>query len=233
MKKILPGLYYFTGLRVGRVYMIEDPDGLTIVDAGLPLATKSILKQLDKAGRRPSDVKRLLVTHAHPDHVGGLPKLKQITGAQVIASATERPILEGKVPIEQPPPEKVRGIARLVVGKPTTLEGTHLDREVRDGEVIAEVMGGLQVIATPGHTRGHIAFWQPQKRILICGDVMMNLLGLRLPLAPVTVDMDEARRSIKRVADLQPSLVCFGHGNPLRKGDMSRLHAFVRRVSLE
>lgn len=231
MKKIIPNLYTFTGLIAGRVYMIQDPDGLTIIDTGIASAADKIIKQLEKAGHSPTDVKRILITHAHPDHVGGLPKLKEITGAQVITSTIERPILEGKVPIPLPPREQLSGIARLINPPPQTLKGPPVDREVNDGDTIPEVMGGLQVVAAPGHTLGQIAFWQPQKRVLICGDAMANLLKLRLPFAAFTVDMDQARHSIQRLDTLQPRILCFGHGNPLRKNTAQTLANFARHIA--
>ncbi len=99
MKKIIPGVSTFTGLIVGRVYLIEDADGLTVIDTGLDLAANQIVRQLQAIGRTAADVKRIVITHAHPDHIGGLPRLKALTGAQVIASSIECPVIEGKIPI--------------------------------------------------------------------------------------------------------------------------------------
>src|SRR5918998_2718735 len=114
MKAVLSGVYTFTGLVTGRVYAIEDVDGLTLVDAGLSFAPGRIVGQLGAAGYAPGDVRRILVTHAHPDHVGGLPQLKALTGAEVIASAAERAVIEGRAPIARPGPEQLRGPQRLL-----------------------------------------------------------------------------------------------------------------------
>lgn len=138
MKQIAEGLYAFTGLMVGRVYLIEDADGLTIIDASIPPAAAKILGQITAMGRAPADVKRILITHAHPDHVGGLPELKRGTGAQVIASAADRPLVEGKVPIPLPPVEELSGRARRLRPAETTLAGTPVDREIQDGETLRE-----------------------------------------------------------------------------------------------
>lgn len=220
MKQILPKLQYFTGLLMGHVYCIEDPDGLTIIDAGLGLAANRVLDQLHKWGRQPSDVKRILITHAHPDHTGGLPALAKATGAQVICSSTEKPITEGAQPVLR------KGY------KPAETEtGTPVNRTVEDGEVIAEVMGGLQVVATPGHTLGHVAFWQPQQGVLICGDTMMNMLGLRLPFDAFTTDMKLARASVAKVAQLQPRVVCFGHGPVMMEDAPAKISAFAKKVN--
>ena len=229
MQPILPGVYTFTGLLVGRVYLIDDPDGLTIIDTGLNHAAAKILRQLRAAGHKASDVRRILITHAHPDHVGGLPALRAATGAQVIASAGERPVIEGRIPVPRPAPAQLSSLNRLVRMPVTTFKPTPVDRIVEDGEVLAEALGGLRVVATPGHAPGHLAFWQPQARLLFCGDVLMHLGGLRLPIAAATVDMAENRRSIRTLAALNPRMICFGHGVPLRRAAADMLHAFVKR----
>ncbi len=231
MIPILPGVYTFSGLLVGRVYAIEGTDGLTLVDAGLSLAPAKVIAQLVRAGYQASDVKRILVTHAHPDHVGGLPDLHRLTGAAVIASSAERATVEGKVPIQSAPPATLSPWMRFMRPPDTTVIGTPVARTVEDGERLDEVMEGLEVVATPGHSMGQIAFWQPERRLLFCGDTLMNLAGLRLPLRPVTVDMPQAKRSIQRIAALQPAIVCFGHGKPLVENTAARLGAFAQKVA--
>jgi glyoxylase-like metal-dependent hydrolase (beta-lactamase superfamily II) len=208
MQLIVPGVYTFTGLLMGRVYALESSDGLTLIDAGLGLAASKVLKQLKANGHSPSDVKRILITHAHPDHIGGLAKLQAVTGAQVVAHPLDWSLLLRQV---------------------STLPNTTAVRcEVQDGETLPEVLNGLRVILTPGHTRGHVSFWQPDRRLLFCGDVVMRLPRLRLPFAAFTVDMNENKRSIKKIAELDAEVVCFGHGQPLLR-DAPQLRAFAAR----
>ncbi|MGB0386565.1 MAG: MBL fold metallo-hydrolase [Ardenticatenaceae bacterium] len=230
MKQIIPRLHTFTGLFVGRVYLIEDKDGLTIIDASIESAPDKIVRQLKAAGHQPSDVKRILITHGHPDHIGGLPKLKQLTGAEVITSAIERPLVEGTTPIPRVPEEKVSGLARLMRPKETIMPGTPVDRVVGEGDTLPEVMGGLEVLATPGHSDGHLTFWQPERQIAFCGDVIMRMFGFTLPFAAFTVDMEENKRSIRRVAELDAGVICFGHGKPLMKQTAQTIRAFARKV---
>ena len=96
-----------------------------------------------------------------------------------------------------------------------TFNGITIDRTVSDGDRI-DAFGGLEVVATPGHSPGQIAFYQPERKILFTGDTMMNLWGkLRPPFAMATPDMDEAKRSIQKIAALDVEIACFGHGVPL------------------
>jgi glyoxylase-like metal-dependent hydrolase (beta-lactamase superfamily II) len=231
VQQILPDLFTLGGMGVGRVYLIDDPDGHTLIDASIAPSGPKILKEVARSGRDPARIRRILVTHAHPDHVGGLPAVRAATGAQVITSAQEQPVVEGRAPIAQPPRESLGPLARLMLPPPTTLPATPVDRVVADGELIAEAMGGLVAVHTPGHAPGHLAFWQPQRRVLFCGDVIFRLPRIGLPFAAFTVDMDENRRSVARLAALGPELVCFGHGVPLRRDAAARLRAFAASVA--
>ena len=229
MKEVIPNVYTFVGLIVGRAYLVKDPDGLTVIDSGLPLAADKIVEQIEAASYKAQDVRHILVTHAHPDHVGGLPRLKESTGARVIASRTERPVIEGEAPLQLP--ARLSSLVQKVRPSGMMLEGTPVDRGVDDGETLPEVMGGLRAISTPGHSPGHLSFWQPERRLVFCGDVMVRRFGrLRLPFAAVTVDEDENKRSVQKLAGLNAATMCFGHGNPLTRNTVQIVRDFARQV---
>lgn len=230
MQQIAEGVYTFTGLLAGRVYALADGDGLALVDAGTSFAAPRILRQLGAAGYRPSDVRRILITHAHADHVGGLPALHAATGAPVYASLRERPVIQDGAPVRPPPPEKIHPLWRPMMRRPQTMPSTPVAHLLADGDRL-DVLDGLEVIATPGHAPGHVAFWQPARRLLIAGDVMMHLFGkLRLPIGSFTSDMDENIRSLTRLAALEPETVLFGHGQPILHGAAAAVHALERRA---
>ncbi|NWF69383.1 MAG: MBL fold metallo-hydrolase [Chloroflexi bacterium] len=222
MKQIIPDLYYITGLPVGRVYCIKDADGLTLIDSSISGMTGRIQSQIESAGFSITDVKRLLVTHAHPDHIGSLFELQRRSGAQVITSEQDRAVVEGKSPV-----------ARRAAGfRPpqTYIKGTSVTRVVHEGDVISEAFGGLHVLFTPGHSPGHLTFWQPQKRVGFCGDVIFHMFGLRPPFGFLTVDAAQNKRSIAKVAALDARIMCFGHGDPLTENTSSKISAFAHSV---
>ena len=224
MKTIIPDLLYtFTGLIAGRVYAIKDPDGFTIIDTGISLAGKRILKQLADAGYSADSVKRILITHAHPDHIGGLRYLVAQTGAQVISSPLEKPVIQGEIAI----PRRPSGL------RPpnTKLKPVMVTRTVEDGEILPEVMGGLQAIHSGGHAPGHVAFWQAEHGVLFCGDVIFRMRkNMTLPWAMLTVNMDEDKQSVKKLAQFAPKIICFGHGVPITENATNRLRDFANQL---
>jgi hydroxyacylglutathione hydrolase len=98
----------------------------------------------------------------------------------------------------------------------------------------ADSVGSFRVIETPGHTAGHVSFWRESDRVLIIGDVLSHLniytgwVTLREPERFFTLDPAENRRSARRLIELEPKLICFGHGPPLR--DAGRFVNYVQRL---
>ena len=108
-----------------------------------------------------------------------------------------------------------------------------VSRPLQDREVI-EAPGGLQVLHAPGHTPGSIALYQPERRILFCGDVFFNKNpmtgkeGLQLSLPLFTLDMRQARESARKLAALPVEVLCFGHGEPISEGANEKTWALLR-----
>ncbi len=230
MRQITANVFGFSGLKMGRVYAIVDPDGITLIDAGLPPAPQKIARQLAVHGYQITDVKRILITHAHADHVGGLPELRRMSGARVFASALEMPMVEGREMPVYPPRASIPLSARWMARDAELLPGAPVDVRLDDGDTIPDVLGGLQALLTPGHTPGHLVFWHPQRRLLFCGDVVLNLWGRQLPFAAFTPDMAANIASVQRIAALEPDVICFGHGNPLVKNAAASLRRFAAAV---
>lgn len=185
--------------------MLEDADGLTLVDVGPWPRGRQILRSL--ASSLPSaPVMRVVLTHADPDHMGGLEGMLRKTGAELIVSSfTARRI-----------PQVTQSLARTV-------------RLVTDGTVLRDVLGGVTVLDTPGHRRGHISLWHPERALLLAGDAVMT--GPLARIAPLlSYDRSQLAHDLERLARLAPQLVLPGHGPPLRRGADSWLSARAARV---
>jgi glyoxylase-like metal-dependent hydrolase (beta-lactamase superfamily II) len=227
MERIQEGVYAVEGLRVGRVYVIEGDDGLSLVDASLPGSLPRIAKELRTVARSLRDVRRILITHAHHDHIGSVAALRAATGAAVYAHHRyESSVIRGERPVLRPP---LGGLARTVATLlPERRDPADVDREMREGDPLDEALPGLVVVDTPGHSPGHCCFWQSERRLLFGGDTMVRWpVGLRLPLASYTPDMDEAKRSVRKVAALDVATLCPGHGRPYVSGAADAIRAFA------
>ncbi len=223
LQEIVPNVFTFTGLMVGRVYLITQGDGLTLIDASIPPAGSKILAQLKAAGHSLEDVNRILITHAHPDHVGGIVEIQKATGAKLMVPEGEVSTIQGEHPIPSAP-------TRFTPPE-TILENMTADATMADGDILEDVYDGLHCVSTPGHAPGHMAYWQPQTRVLFCGDAIFNMpIKMRLPYQFLTVDMAKNIRSIGKIAKLEPEVICFGHGKPVTQNASQMLHEFAKKV---
>jgi len=198
---------------VANPYLLIDPDGLTLIDAGLPGSHRKILRYMASLGYAPRDLKRILITHSDYDHVGGLAPLKAASGARVFASPVEaQAMAEGHA---SRPVKPRRLITRLLFGlmgglfKPARIQ---VDELLLEGQVLP-VQGGLRVVETLGHTPGHISLFAPSAGILFCGDsIVSGEDGLRGSSGANNWDQAKSDESVRKQAALGARILCSGHG---------------------
>jgi glyoxylase-like metal-dependent hydrolase (beta-lactamase superfamily II) len=191
--------------------------GDVVVDAGAKVNAKRLITSLHGHA-----VGAHALTHAHPDHAGGSRQLVEAFDVPVWVGERDRVAVEAGGP---PAPETwaARAVARL-----GGFESVGVARALREGD---DVGHGFTVLDTPGHSDGHVALWRESDRTLVLGDVLFNLHplttrpGLREPPRILTRDPHVNRESARRLAALEPELMLFGHGPPLR--DPAVLAAFV------
>ena len=194
--------------------------GDVIVDAGYGPHGKKIVAEL-----RGRDVAAHTITHAHSDHAGGSAHVCRELGVPFWSPAGDAPAVRAG--------EAVPGGSRLdaVLAPGRRFPAVEIARELREGDEVA----GFRVVDVPGHSPGHVAFFRESDRVAIAGDVFFNLslktlrYGLHEPPGAFTVDPELNRRSMRRLAELEPSLACFGHGPPVRDA-AAKLRAFVARL---
>lgn len=216
MKQIADRLWILDGLPpyAINVYLVGD----VLVDAATRRAGRRILTQL-----RGRAVNAHVVTHAHPDHQGASHEVCTALDIPLWCGELDAPAMEdGRIGDRQPHHPINRLIERAWAGPPHPVA-----RRLHEGDEVA----GFQVLDTPGHSAGHISLWREADRTLLCGDVFTNIdtatgvPGLHEPKRYFTPDPPRNRQSMRRLAALEPALVCFGHGRPLR--DPAELEAFV------
>lgn len=206
-------------------WLIREPDGLTVVDAAYPGCGAGIVAAA-RALHQP--VRRLVVTHAHPDHAGAMAALEERTGATVLAHPAEIGFLTARASLADAPGAWLcRCVLRL--GR---LLGMLDVRPVRLVEPIAEgdCVGSLQVLHTPGHTPGSISLWNAEDAALFCGDNATLQLGvLHLGVPWFTLDARIRNQGVARCAELPARHLLGGHG-PVYRGDVgAALRRLVRR----
>lgn len=219
MQEIVPGLWLLQGFPPYAInaYLAGD----MLVDSGTSWYRGMLLRQL-----RGRDVRVHVLTHAHPDHQGSSAALCRIFGAPLWCGARDASVAESGATVELLPPT----LPVRIVGALWSGPGYPVSRALSEGDTIGE----WEVLATPGHTLGHIGLWRARDRVLIAGDVIVNnhpltqLSMLREPLAHFTLNPALNRRSARKLAELHPRVVCFGHGPPLMDG--ARFIEFVEQL---
>ncbi len=210
MKEILPNIYCLAG--VVNIYLFVEEDGLTLVDTGYPRSEKKVLTAVRELGYQPTDVKRILITHTDIDHVGSLATIQAATGATVITSVKAATFLEnGRSP--QHCPSLIQWFINTFI-KYKTVPNNVIQR-CQDGDELP-LLGGLQVLYTPGHTSDHHSFYSPSVGILFVGDTLQVANG-HLALLPqfITANREQTIQSAIRLLELNPTVFACGHGEPM------------------
>jgi glyoxylase-like metal-dependent hydrolase (beta-lactamase superfamily II) len=210
--EILPNVHLIPKI-VANPYLLIDPGGLTLIDAGLPGSHRKILRYMAGLGYAPHDLKRIFITHADFDHVGGLAALKAVTGARIFASPVEaRAMAEGHA---SRPLKPRRRIIKLLFDLMASLfkpAPVHADELLSDGQTLP-LLGGLRVVETLGHTPGHVSLFAPSAGILFCGDsIVSEESGLRGSRGANNWDQAKSDESVRKQAALGATIVCSGHG---------------------
>lgn len=207
-------LYIVPGLV--NVYLLDLPGGLTLVDTGFPRDTSKILEGIGAIGKRPDDLRHILLTHAHPDHIGGAAALQRKTGAQVYAHRADAPIIEAGGPfrsIVPAPGWRNRIVVALLSRLFKRVAPASVDHLLDDGTALP-FADDLVAVHIPGHCAGQVAFhWKKGPGVLFAADACINRKGMVLAAAQENVD--EARRSLAKLSGLNFEIACFGHGPPL------------------
>lgn len=224
------------------VYLVEDDAGVTLVDTGLPATFRRITAALRELGRTPAEVRAVLLTHAHFDHVGSARRARETWDVPVFAHDGDRFLAahpyryqRERNPLWYP----VKYPRSLPVLGRMALAGAFFVRGLDDLVSMAAgtrlpVPGGPRVVFTPGHTLGHCALHLPERDVVISGDALVTLdpytggRGPQIVSGAATADSPRALASLAALADTGARSVLPGHGEPWHEGVAAAVEIALR-----
>lgn len=225
---VAPGVHHVRAAHVSWS-LIVDGDDVTLIDTGYPGDRDRVIASLDRIGRSPADVAAVVLTHAHPDHVGNAEHLRASFGIRVWAHRDEVANARGERIEQVAVTTLIRKAWRrdVVVWARDVLRlgATRVERvtEVAScGEGVLDVPGRPAVVHTPGHTSGHVALHLPERGALLVGDALMTGHALSRTPGPqllpdfFNLDAAQARASLHRLVGLDAAVVVPGHGPAFR-----------------
>jgi glyoxylase-like metal-dependent hydrolase (beta-lactamase superfamily II) len=213
---------YVVAMGMANAFLLEGDEGLTLIDAGYPGKEAAVFGAIRALGRSPDQLKHLIFTHGHPDHIGSGAAIVRETGARTYMHPLDIAIAESGGPfrpLKAAPGLLRRVLCKLVYHPNQRLEPVAIDQALIAGEMLP-IAGGIEVIHTPGHCAGQVALlWQPG-RMLFAGDVCMNVMRLGDPVG--FESFKEGRASQRKLASLSFDAAGFGHGSSIARDASTR-----------
>lgn len=222
------------------VCLLVEEGTITMVDAGLPGSSADIVAYLEEIGLTPQAIRRVIITHHHIDHVGGLPEVLKISDAEVWAHRDDAAVIEGTVPRPGIPPERIeamlaaipaeqRAAAAARIKQMGEVAPAHVDLRLVGGEELG-VLGGVQILHSPGHTAGHLCLYLPALSLLVAGDLLRLEDGtIREAPSGFAADADQALASAKSVVGLEFEGFIGYHGGYVVSGAQGLLSESITR----
>lgn len=219
------------GVRGAHVYIILD-NGVTLVDTGMGGSQKPILKTIKDLGYGPYDIKRIILTHAHIDHILGLKALCDVSKAEVLAPEADVGTIEGKKPLYFPKMEFPNNLLLVLLRPFIKYTPTTVDRRLKDGDTLP-LLGGLTVLGLPGHSPGNIGLYCPSKKLLFSSDTLRMKGGELAKPLNYDVEKETSLASVKKIGSLDYEIMLPGFGDPIMFGASKKVAAYAEKLDKE
>ena len=192
-------------------YLILADDSCVLIDTGLDRSAKKIIGYIKNAGFTMDQLTAIMINHADGDHYGGLHTLQTLSGAKVYASSIEADAIEQGVSSRKLTPTGFQKLIFSVISQFIKPIPASVNQNPQNAETLP-ILDGLEVIATPGHTPGHLAYFLPSMRILFAGDSITGSSDKLISSHGAnTADEAQAKESFKKLYELKPEKVLAGH----------------------
>lgn len=225
--EIVPNIHMVDGSIGCNTYLIVG-DGITLVDTGLRGNVPRIYGCLGRMGFKPRDIRRIMVTHAHLDHINCLHQLKEETGAIVMANALDSDIIEGKKPLRvgRGALAALSGIFNLY----TRYRPVTVDVRLGDGDPVPGALDA-RAVYLPGHSAGNTGLYSREKKTFFSSDSLRVAGGRPVTPSPrFTADMDAAIVSVKRIGEFDFDVLLPGHGSAVTDRAAEKVRELYREI---
>jgi glyoxylase-like metal-dependent hydrolase (beta-lactamase superfamily II) len=230
--EIAPGVHSIGQNKAGQIhaYLLDDGNGLTAIDTLFDTDAHVMLDLIKGLGKSITDLKRIILTHAHRSHIGGAAELKRLSGATVYAHEWEADILAGDREAQRVSlwPRRPLRVYYIQVGLAIGVDGHRpclVDQTVKDGDHV----GPVQVVHAPGHTPGHLCFHWPERRFLHAGDAIATYPYVASGWAGLTLNFKQSRDSLGRLAEVGADIIGVGHGEAITQGGAEVVRNLLKR----
>lgn len=234
---VLPGVFLIDLPWVNAWLLAKGPDAV-LIDTGTVRDRDRLLRALNKALPEAFRLHSVLLTHGHCDHAGNAAFLAERFGARLCAHAEEVPYLATRRTYI---PGGLRalspgGLLFALGERAYPVKRRAVEVVLAEGHCAETPIGPLRVVHTPGHTPGHVSYLHEAEGWLFSGDALIHVIpwlrrtGLSAPMPMFSTDMQEARRSVRRIAEIGPTALLAGHGRPLVEETAAAIRAFAQRL---
>lgn len=207
------------------VVVVKDDDGVTLVDTAVAASKGRLTSALRQLGVRPPQIARVLLTHCHPDHAGAARALRDQGAGPVYVGRPDLATVRGEAP--QPERDDRTTMGRLLNALPAGGAPSVPDADAVEEADISSVGGGCEVVATPGHSPGHVAYHLTRRGVVIGGDVVFNVFKLRPSPRFFCSSIPRNHESIGTLADIDHRTLVLAHGDPITDDPPGRLRTLL------
>lgn len=224
----IPGVHEISG--PSRAFLIDGDEGVTLVDTGMPKRDGAVLEALQKIGRAPQDLRAILITHSHSDHVGSAAVVKQRSGAALFASPGEAAAIRGEEPTTPPPMFDRFSFLRPLFRFVPSAAPVEVDVEVTEASSEG-LPGDLGVIDTPGHTPGHVSYLLDRAGgVLFAGDAAVANRRGAVRRGYMNASTPTFDASLRHLADHEFEIALFAHSRGIYEGAAAAFRTFARAM---